>query len=403
MIQSNFRVGCENMIITEKEKCTGCSACKSVCPVNAITMTEDTDGFLSPIVDDDICIKCGKCIRVCPANKGRKSKKISTFPITYAAINKERKYLKVSSSGGIFPVVASKILDNNGVVFGCAWSEQLKAEHIFIENHQDLIKLQGSKYVQSHIGNSYIKAKEFLDSGREVLFSGTPCQIAGLKSFLNKAYENLITVDLICHGVPSQKFFDGYLDSLAKMMESKVIDFQFRDKKYGNRYVGKAQFENKKPKKIIPISSYYYNYFFKGYIYRESCYTCPYACSKREGDFTLGDYWGIEKYHPKVNSRNGSSIILVNTKKAKSQLETFRNKLDLIPSDLEKASANNGQLNKPTRRNPKRDEIFDLWRTGGSDLVAMKFRVSYKEKFISIIKNVMPYSIKRRIKKMVSN
>ncbi|NLJ14730.1 MAG: 4Fe-4S binding protein, partial [Ignavibacteria bacterium] len=151
------------MIITEKENCTGCSACKSVCPVNAIKMLEDIDGFLVPIVDDDICIKCGKCIRVCPANKDRKSKKTSSFPITYAAINKERECLKVSSSGGIFPVIANKILNNNGVVFGCAWSEQLKAEHIFIEGHNDLTKLQGSKYVQSYIGNSYINAKEFLD------------------------------------------------------------------------------------------------------------------------------------------------------------------------------------------------------------------------------------------------
>lgn len=390
------------MIITEKENCTGCSACKSVCPVNAIKMLEDIDGFLVPIVDDDICIKCGKCIRVCPANKDRKSKKTSSFPITYAAINKERECLKVSSSGGIFPVIANKILNNNGVVFGCAWSEQLKAEHIFIEGHNDLTKLQGSKYVQSYIGNSYINAKEFLDSGREVLFTGTPCQIAGLNSFLNKEYDNLITIDLICHGVPSQAFFDGYLNELSKSSKLKVVDFKFRDKKYGTRYIGKAEFENSKTKKFNPSSSYYYNYFLKGHIFRESCYTCPYACPQREGDFTLGDYWGIEKYHPKFESREGSSVILVNTQKAQFVIETIKEKLELIPSDFKKASANNGPLRKPTRKNSKRDEIFKLWRSGGSELVAEKFHISAKEKFIVLIKNVIPYCIKKNIKRMVS-
>lgn len=390
------------MIITEKENCTGCSACKSVCPVDAITMIEDLDGFLVPIIDDDVCIKCEKCIRVCPANKGRKSKELSKFPITYAAINKETECLKVSSSGGIFPVIASKILGNNGVVFGCAWSRQLKAEHIFIEDHHDLIKLQGSKYVQSYIGNSYIKAKELLDSGREVLFTGTPCQIAGLNSFLNKEYDNLITIDLICHGVPSQAFFDGYLNVLSKSSKLKVVDFKFRDKKYGTRFIGKVEFENHKIKKINPASSYYYNYFLKGYIYRESCYTCPYACAQREGDFTLGDYWGIERYHPKFESREGTSVILVNTQKAQFVLKAIKEKLELIPSDFKKASANNGQLKKPTRKNSERDEVFRLWRSGGSELVAEKFHINAKEKFIALIKNVIPYCVKKNIKRMVS-
>lgn len=386
------------MIITEKKNCTGCSACKSICPVNAITMKEDIDGFLMPIVDDDICIKCEKCIRVCPANKARESEQLSNFPITYAAINKKGEDLKVSSSGGIFPAIATRVLDNNGVVFGCAWSEHLKAQHIYIENHQDLFKLQGSKYVQSYIGDTYIKAKEFLNSGREVLFTGTPCQIAGLKSYLNRGYDNLITIDLICHGIPSQSFFDGYLDFLATKARSKVIDFQFRDKKWGSRFIGKAKFKNNKTQRINSINSYYYNYFSKGYIFRESCYTCPYACPKREGDFTLGDYWGVERYHQKVNSRNGCSVILVNTDKAQLELETIKYRLDIIISDFENATANNGQLKKPTTKSEKRDEILSLWRTGSSELVANKFQVGSKEKLVTGMKNIVPYSIKRIIK-----
>jgi len=391
------------MIITEKEKCTGCSACMSICPVDAIEMATDEDGFLSPVVDDDICIQCGKCIRVCPANKNRNSIVENNFPITYAAVNNEKKYLEVSSSGGIFPVIANKVLENRGVVFGCAWTDSLKAEHIFIENHKDLVKLQGSKYVQSNIGNSYIKAKELLENGREVLFTGTPCQIAGLKSFLNKKYDNLTTIDLICHDVPSQSFFDGYLNYLSKEAKSKVIGFQFRDKRYGTRYIGKALLEKGKKIKIYPVKSYYYNYFLKGYIFRESCYICPYADSKREGDITLGDYWGIERYHPEIASKDGSSVILVNTKKGEQLLESFSEKLRIVHSDFKKASANNGHLIKPTKRNSKRDEIFNLWRIGGSELVAKKFQVSSKENLTAILKNVVPYSVKRRIKKITCN
>ena len=187
----------------------------------------------------------------------------------------------------------------NGVVFGCAYNDNMKPEHVCVDNSMDIKKIQGSKYVQSNINTSYSEVKKHLDNGRWVLFTGTPCQIAGLKSFLGKDYNNLITADLICHGVPGTGFFEGYVKYMEGKLKGKVIDFRFRNKNKGwgltDKMAGKAKIVYRKNNKVFeklvsPIDSYYYKYFLAGDIFRESCYECKYACSSREGDFTMGDY-----------------------------------------------------------------------------------------------------------------
>lgn len=392
-----------SMIITSKQDCTGCSACKNSCPKNAISMMPDNYGFIYPSINVNLCVKCGICKSVCPANPNEMIN--SKNSITYAAINKNKDIIKKSSSGGAFVAIASYVLENNGVVCGCAWKDDLSAEQIFIDNMEDLTKLQGSKYVQSNIGKSFKKTKKYLEQKKLVFYTGTPCQIAGLKSFLGKKYNNLITADLICHGVPNEMFFKGYLEYLEKNLSGKIIKFEFRDKKYGWRFVGKVTYEKNNKiyeKAVVPINSYYYNYFAHGYIYRDSCYTCKYAGENRQGDFTLGDYWGIEKYHPKINTRNGVSVLLVNSDKGEELLVKLNKYIDFTHSNLEFAKANNGQLNGPMEKNQKREAIFKLWKDGGSQAVADGYYVSYKEKAINIIKNILPHKVKKELRRITS-
>lgn len=391
------------MIVTNKQECSGCSACENICPKKAISMIPDNCGFIYPDIDMNLCVRCGLCNSVCPVNKNNLID--SRKPIAYAAIHKNKDVISKSSSGGAFVAIASYVLENNGMVCGCAWKDDLSAEQTFIDKIEDLRRLQGSKYVQSNIGKSFKETKEYLDRGRLVFYTGTPCQIAGLKSFLRKKYNNLITADLICHGVPNEMFFKGYVEYLEKNLSGKIIKFEFRDKKYGWRFIGKVTYEKNNriyEKAVVPINSYYYNYFARGYIYRDSCYTCKYAVENRHGDFTLGDYWGIEKYHPKIDTRNGVSVLLVNSDKGKELFVKLNKYIDFTYSNLEFAKANNGQLNEPMKKSEKRQEIFKLWIDAGEQAVADGYYVSYKDKAINIIKNILPYRVKKELRRITS-
>ena len=366
-------------------------------------MKPDINGYIYPTINSELCLKCGVCKDICafqniPVNGDE--------PInTYVAINKNESVLKESASGGVFAALASIILEKNGVAFGCSFNRNMEPEHICINNLSDIKKLQGSKYVQSNINNTYSEAKKYLEDGIWVLFTGTPCQIAGLKSYIGKEYENLITVDLICHGVPSAIFFKGYIEYLQDKLNGKIIDFKFRDKSKGWGLMGKAIYENNgivKEKLIHPLSSYYYSYFLDGDIYRENCYECKYACSSREGDFTIGDYWGIEKIHPNVETKKGVSVLLVNTQKGTNLVCNLKKYLNLIESDFQSVKLENSQLSKPTNKSSKRQLILKTWRQGGWRLLADEYYKSNKIKIIiSRFKIMIPESIKSFIKKLL--
>ncbi|NMA84106.1 MAG: 4Fe-4S dicluster domain-containing protein, partial [Epulopiscium sp.] len=271
-------------LFNQKKNCCNCAACMNICPKQAITIKTDEDGFSFPMINRDLCIECGLCNNVCAFQNIPIS---GNVPIsTYVAINKDMDVLSASASGGIFGALASLILDKNGVVFGCAFNNKMEPKHICIDNLLDMKKIQGSKYVQSDINTTYIEAKRYIKNGRYVLFTGTPCQIAGLKSFLGKDYNNLITADIICHGVPSADFFKGYIKYLEDKLKGKVIDLKFRDKSKGWGHIEKVIYKKDgiiKEKLIQPFNSYYHSYFLKGDILRENCYECKYACSSREG------------------------------------------------------------------------------------------------------------------------
>jgi len=388
-------------LFKEKKSCCGCAACANACPRQVITMQPDEDGFIYPVVNGDLCVECGLCQKVCA---------FQNIPVTadeplatYAATNKNQEILLNSASGGLFGALASLVFEKNGVVFGCAWNFNMEPEHICIDNLADTKKLQGSKYVQSSIKNTYTEALKYLKSGKHVLFTGTPCQIAGLKSYLGKDYENLITSDLICHGVPNSEFFKGYINYLEGKLKGKVIDFKFRDKSKGWSLLAKATYirEDKTYSKMIPISSsYYYTYFLYGDIYRENCYECKYAGGNRQGDFTMGDYWGVQQAHPEIKTKNGVSVLLANSEKGVALIEKMKKYLDLTPSTFEQARSSNGQLGQPTSMSSKRDEILRLWREEGSQAVADKYKITPKEMIANMIRALLPYSVKETMKKV---
>jgi coenzyme F420-reducing hydrogenase beta subunit len=388
----------------KKEDCCGCGACVNVCPQNSIYFKPDENGFLFPEVDMNNCIDCDLCETVCAFQNG--------IPLgrhaikTYAAIHKNKNLLLPSSSGGVFSALAEIVFAKNGVVYGCAWDENLETEHICISSVKELHKLQGSKYVQSNIGKTFREAKAYLKNGKYVLFSGTPCQIAGLKSFLGKEYENLITAELVCHGVPNVAFFKSYIGWLENKLKGKIARFIFRDKSnWGMSCVGRVYLGNGEAReKIIywPLDPYY-SHFMYGHIYRESCYQCKYASTKRQGDFTLGDYWGIQKAHPEIDTNNGVSVLLVNSEKGLELVGKLQEYLYLTPSTFEQAALENGQLTKPIPQSDIRETVLSTWREGGFQAVADKFYKNNRKEIMRFhINRIIPKTIKSGIKKVLS-
>jgi coenzyme F420-reducing hydrogenase beta subunit len=387
----------------EENRCCNCAACMNICPKHAIAIKTNATGFSFPEINHDFCTECGLCNKVCAFQNIPVS---GNEPIaTYVAINKNNDVLSYSSSGGVFSALATIVLEKNGIVFGCAYNREMEPEHIYVENLHDIKKLQGSKYVESSINTAYRDAKKYLMSGRWVLFTGTPCQIAGLKSFLGKDYNNLITADIVCHGVPSGVFFKEYINYLEDKLRGKVIDLKFRDKSKGWGIRGKVIFEKNghiKEKIITPITSYYYNYFLKGYIYRENCYECKYACGNREADFTMGDYWGVEIAHPEIETRKGVSVLLVNSKKGTMLIDKLSRYLNLTESTFEQAKMQNGQLNNPTAKSKKREEILTVWRKGGYRAVAGHYyRENKKQIILHKGKMLIPQSVKKLFKRIL--
>lgn len=384
----------------QKKECCNCTACINICPKHAIITTKDIYGFIYPIVKNQLCVQCGLCKEVCDFQKT--SDKLYEPIATFAAINKNNLVLEASASGGVFVALSSIVLKKNGIVFGCAFNHQMEPEHIYIDNQTDIKKLQGSKYVQSNLKNTYVEVENYLKLGKLVLFTGTPCQVAGLKAYLRADYNNLFTADLICHGVPSAAFFQGYVTHLEAKLKGRIIDFKFRDKSNGWGVVCKVVYEKNFEvfeRVIFPIMSSYVNYFLKGDIYRDSCYVCKYAGKNRPGDFTMGDYWGIEEAHPEIKNENGVSVLLVNSKKGMLLINELRDVLNLTESTFKQAMVQNKQLCHPTTPSNKREKILNVWHKFGYKAVADEY---YKLNKMQIrlfqLKQFIPKSLKKLLK-----
>lgn len=341
--------------MTITEFCTGCRACEQLCPKQCISMKSNKEGFLTAEIDENVCIHCGLCQKRCPQNNmPDKHNPIKVLAVRY----KKDKELKNSASGGAFVALAHQILEQNGVVFGAAYGEDWKVGHIAVRKEEDLYKLQGSKYVQCDTLHTYSEVKTLLSEGKKVLFSGTPCQIGGLRGFLRKDYDNLFTVDLICHGVASPKLFQKYIEWLGKETKGKILYYNFRDKSGGWGLGYKAKTKTKTKTKTANLDPYYYH-FLKGDTYRECCYRCRYCTQERISDMTVGDYWGIEREHPKFYSTKGVSVMLLNTEKALNCFEQAKSMFYIQESTFKQASRNNHNLLSPTKRTLLRDTVYN--------------------------------------------
>lgn len=407
--------------IKDKKDCCGCTACVESCPKQCISMLEDNEGFLYPQVDLSICINCRLCEKVCPVINRREPRK----PIkVYAAVNPDEEIRMQSSSGGIFTPIAEKVLKNGGVVFGAKFNSAWTVEHGFTETIDGLAAFRGSKYVQSDVGKTYRQAETFLKAGRRVLFSGTPCQIAGLKRFLRKEYENLLTVDVVCHGVPSPLVWREYLkfirpkgvagkNSVLLFLNKELVitSILFRNKKLGWKKVG---FEirlsaSKADKKSVLKSGKYLkkrdtlyffepisqNVFMQGFLkniyLRPSCYACPARSGRSGSDISLADYWKVWDFHPEMFDDKGTSCVMANTVKGQSEISSLN--LSLVESDYKCALSGNICIEQNVEMPPSRSLFWDLWST---------HKIGAINKIIKSQRSSLLQRVGRRIKRLFS-
>ena len=339
--------------INNKKDCMGCHACASICPKSCISMESDKEGFLYPNVDYNLCIRCKQCINVCPIiNK----EEVMNDPVAYSCINNDETVRLDSSSGGIFTLVAENVIDRYGVVFGASFNDQSEVVHVFVETKENLEQLRGSKYVQSKIGNSYKKAKEFLDSGREVLFTGTPCQIAGLKSYLDKLYTNLSTMDIVCHGVPSPDVWHKYVEFRETVAGSLAQRIAFRRKDEGwKRFSVSFLFKNNTEYRQNLRNDLFMRAFLKDVCLRPACYDCKYKGLNRQSDLTLADFWGVQNILPEMDDDKGTSLIFVNSEMGQRLFNEVKDKMLYQEVDINEAVKYNSAAIKSVKYNPKRD------------------------------------------------
>lgn len=352
--------------ICDTKLCYGCCACYNVCPANAISMTEDDYGNIIPSISQKKCVDCGLCKKVCPAINDSDLKKPKDV---YAVISKDDYIYSTSASGGAATVMSKYVLEKGGVVYGAAFvNDTSELKHIRVDKLDDLEKLKGSKYVQSNIDLSFRRAKEDIKNEKLVLFIGTPCQVDGLLHYIGKAYDNLITVNLICHGVPSNRLLTEHIDNIALGKEKYNISFR-----ENNQYVLKVESSNK----IIYRNMFYKDRFFTGFMrkiyFRNSCYSCKYAQQNRVGDITIGDFWGFDQSKPfPVNANNGMSVVLINTEKGKAFFNYTSDEFIFQKRELQEAVNGNPQLRKPSVKNRNYKRFQKLYKKYGFEKAATK-------------------------------
>lgn len=388
-------------LICDHATCTGCSSCYNSCRVGAISMEEKGPfGHLYPVIDETKCMNCGACLKSCPVlspvnyNVPRKA---------FAVTSKDLVDLETSSSGGAASVLSRFILSKNGIVYGCVQRNYKTIRHERISSESDVQFLKKSKYVQSNILLTFQNVRKDLKDGLTVMFLGTPCQVAGLYKFLGKEYDNLLTVDLVCHGVPSQKSLQFYIKEVLNANEREdgnyIVEFRRFDKKIKKLITGVFLFDHNKESLNIPdnyclIENNGFTSAFYGCMnLRSSCYNCKYAQSNRVGDFTLGDFWGIRR--TKINTENGISLVLTNSEKAENLMMEVQSYFNVEEHPLKEAIKGNGRLNKPAVAVGNRETYISLYQTDlkKADIYACQ---TYKE----YLTRIKPSLIKRMLIKI---
>lgn len=357
--------------LASHDLCTGCTSCVNTCSHHAITMQADSEGFLYPVINRNLCVECGLCTKRCPILLPVKQKNESS-PKAFALWSYPDR--TVSSSGGAFSAFARSVIKKGGRVWGAAFVGKLKCRHAEADSLDELAALRGSKYVQSDLGSVFSQIKEELQQGIQVLFCGTPCQVAGLRAYLHKEYDNLLTLDLACHGVPSDAIFQAYIKKLSVKKEINVDKFEFR--RLNGWGKAPAVEIRGKLRPIYGIDNLYMRAFDQSALFRSSCYSCPYARLPRLGDCTIADFWGIGRHGKpfKQNVLKGVSLVLANNKKGEETISQLED-VFMEQRTLEEALVENHNITHPSVQHPRRNLIIRAFLNPNKSLdeIAVEF------------------------------
>jgi coenzyme F420-reducing hydrogenase beta subunit len=353
-------------------ECVGCNGCVQICPQSCITVQENNEGFWYPYIDENSCVECNKCREICPVNAGHRNDR--AYPQAFGAKNKDDSIREKSTSGGLFSVFAHSMLENNGLVIGAVFDDDMNLKYAVAANLNDLEKMRGSKYLQSDIGDTYVLAKNMLLNRRNVLFVGTPCQVAGLYSFLGSDFEGLLTCDFICHGVSSPGVFKDYLHSKEEKAQSKVREFVFRDKKTGWKMPSTViKFANLKSETCLFKNDVFSLAFRRNLILRPSCYRCKFSKIPRASDLTLADFWGVQEHCPELDDNKGTSLVLVNSEKGVKWFDLCSDKMIFKKVKPEKALSRNRNATSSVKLPVNRKSYFEDLTNHGFSYVESKY------------------------------
>lgn len=367
----------------EKNRCSGCSACYAVCPKNCISMKADKEGFLYPEVDETKCIHCNKCKAVCPFENLTSDEIV--IPTAWGANANDEKLRLVSSSGGVFSLLAKYTLNVGGTVCGSAMSDDCKyAHHVFADDESQLAKLRGSKYLQSFVEDTYKQTKEKLEKGTAVLYLGTPCQIAGLKAFLSKEYTNLLCVGIFCHGAPSPALWSEYVEYCNEKLGAPIANVQFRNKDKGwNKFGLRMETETGVVQNKIAQKDPYMRMFLRNFSLRPSCYQCTAKNNACNADLMIGDFWGVQSIVEELYDNAGTSVIFAYSEKGKRVIDEIKNEMKIYEIQYEDAVMHNSAYTRSVPMPEIREKFFEDF--GDVD-------------FASLEKKYVPISTKEHIK-----
>lgn len=376
--------------IIDKSKCCGCTACFSICPKHCIEMKMDEEGFSYPFVNGNICIECGLCGKVCPILNPIPKHEFDVR--AFAFQSKDERIRKESSSGGAFTIIAEMIISDGGYVYGCGFDDDFNVIHDCAKNIKELSKFRGSKYVQSKLDNVFIEIKKKLDDKKIVLFSGTPCQVSGLKCYLRKQYDNLFLIDLVCHGIPSPGLWSMYIKYIKISVKSRLTYVSFRNKRYG--YAGSTMalgYENGKTEFSSRRAQFYKYLFFQDINSRPSCFCCHFKGVKRVSDFTIYDCWHMNKIESSWDDDKGTTWVLVQSEKGMKLFERIKQNAKIKEAPVEMAIELDGQLAlQSTIPNPLRTQFFiDAQQIEMNELIKKYFPLTLKKRITSVTKPLL--------------
>lgn len=394
IVFNNNREGVNMRVFKDIDRCSGCTACKHSCPYNAISMVEDKEGFKYPEIDGSKCVDCGICRQICPFHRNYSKKFNLSVPYVYAVKNRNDDVRFTSSSGGVFTAISDYVLENSGVVYGAAFDENFTVCHQKSYNKRERDKFKGSKYVQSDLDDIFSDIKAELDAGKMVLFTGTPCQTAGLRAFLkNKQYERLILCDLVCNGVPSPLLWKEYTSFITEKSKSelKAYNFRYKEDSWHNGSVF-AKFQNGNIMKNEPLTNIFINIFYSHNAHRPSCYNCVFTNFERPSDVTIGDFWGIEEVKPQFDDDKGISLVIINSKTGIKVFNSIKDDIIFMESNMNECIQRN--LVRPTPISSSRDKFWEDYNKRGFEYIAKKY-TSY-----GLINRMKLYVIKPMLKKL---